>query len=388
MRIYDSFISALKAVWTHRMRSILTMLGIIIGIFAVTSLISVGQSSNAAITAQIEGLGTNMLTVSIRDYRAKLTLKDVEEMKSLDGIAAASPAITGIYTVKNGNTSMDSITVQGVSPDYQAIRGYKLDSGRFISDKDNSSRLKVAVVGQNIAVTLYGTLDVIGQKIAINGIQFQIIGLLEQQGSNETTNQDDLVMIPFVTAQRVMQNTRISTVYLSAVSADIVTAAQENVVKYMQRFSTQDNGFSVNTQSSVLKSLSSVTATQTAMLGGIAGISLLVGGIGIMNIMLVSVMERTREIGIEKAIGATRKDILLQFLFEAVIVSGIGGLIGIFLALFGSGFVGSIMNTAVTVQSGVMILALVFSLAIGIGFGIYPAVKASKLNPIEALRYE
>jgi putative ABC transport system permease protein len=283
---------------------------------------------------------------------------------------------------------MDSIQVQGVMSAYQQIRDYKLTSGRFISDADNTNRLRVAVIGQDIAVTLYGSLDVVGQNITLNGIQYQIAGLLTAQGSNETTNEDDLVMIPFITAQRQMQNTRISTIYLSAVSADTVATAQAGLVSFMQKYSTENNGFSVNTQSSVLQSLGNVTATQTAMLGGIAGISLLVGGIGIMNIMLVSVMERTREIGIEKAIGATRKDILLQFLFEAIIVSVIGGLIGILLAQFGSGFVGSVMNTKVTVQSSVMLMALGFSIIIGVGFGIYPAIKASKLSPIEALRYE
>lgn len=389
MRIHDSLTSALKAVWMHRMRSFLTMLGIIIGIFAVTALISVGQSSSAAITAQIEGLGTNLLTVNIRDQRAKLTMDDVKAMGQLDGVSAVSPVISSSYTVKYGSTSMpDSVAVQGVMPDYQYIRNYKLQGGRFIMDSDDTNRLRVAVVGQDIAVTLYGTTDAIGQQISINGIQYQIVGILVAQGTSETTNEDDLVMIPFVTAQRLMQNTRISTLYLSATTADTVTAAQNSLTKYMQQFSTEQNGFSVNTQSSVLQSLSTVTATQTAMLGGIAGISLLVGGIGIMNIMLVSVMERTREIGIEKAIGATRRDILMQFLFEAIIVSGIGGFIGILLAQFGSGFIGSVMNTKVTVQSGIMLLALGFSLMVGVGFGIYPAIKASKLNPIEALRYE
>lgn len=389
MKIYESLSSALKAVWMHRTRSILTMLGIIIGIFAVTALISVGQSSSAAITSQIEGLGTNLITVSIRDQRAKLTIDDVNAMGQLDGVSAVSPIISSSYSVKNGATSMpDNETVQGVMPAYQDIRNYKLQDGRFIMDSDDTNRLRVAVVGQDIAVTLYGTTDAVGQQITINGVQYQIVGVLVAQGTSETTNEDDMVMIPFVTAQRLMQNTRITTIYLSATSPDTVTAAQTSLSKYMTQFSTEQNGFSVNTQSSMLQSLSSVTATQTAMLGGIAGISLLVGGIGIMNIMLVSVMERTREIGIEKAIGARRKDILTQFLFEAIIVSGIGGLIGILLAQFGSGFVGSIMNTKVTVQSGVMLLALGFSLIIGIGFGIYPAIKASKLSPIEALRYE
>ncbi len=388
MRVIESISSAFRAVWVHRLRSFLTMLGIIIGIFAVTALISVGQSSNAAVTAQIEGLGTNLLTVNIRDYRADLDIADVEGIGNLPGVGAVSPYIATTYTLKNGSTSMEDVQVQGVMPDYANIRNYSLAGGRFISGRDNSGRLKVAVVGQDVAVELFGSLDVTGKDVSINGVKYEIIGLLEPQGSNETTNQDETVMIPFVTAQRQMQSTRISTIYASASSPETVDIAQTSIENYMLQYSSEDNGFSVNTQSSVLESLSEVTSTQTAMLGGIAGISLLVGGIGIMNIMLVSVMERTREIGIEKAIGAMRRDILLQFLFEAIIVSGVGGLIGILLAQFGSGFIGSLMSTAVTVQSGVMLLALVFSILVGVGFGIYPAIKASKLSPIEALRYE
>jgi putative ABC transport system permease protein len=364
------------------------MLGIIIGIFAVTALISVGQSSNAAVTEQIEGLGTNLITISIRDQRADLNLDDVDGISQLAGIGAVSPTVSSTYTLKNGSTSMEDIQIQGVLPDYITIRDYGLTSGRFISERDNDSRLKVAVIGQDIAVELFGSLEVVGQEISINGIRYEIIGLLEAQGSNETTNEDEIVMIPFVTAQRQMQSTRISTIYASASSPDMVDTATAAIENYLLQFSSEDNGFSVNTQSSVLESLSEVTSTQTAMLGGIAGISLLVGGIGIMNIMLVSVMERTREIGIEKAIGATRTDILMQFLFEAIIVSGIGGLIGILLAQFGSGLIGTLMSTTVVVEPAIMLWALAFSLLVGVGFGIYPAIKASKLNPIEALRYE
>jgi putative ABC transport system permease protein len=368
MRFIESITSAARAVWVHKLRSFLTMLGIIIGIFAVTALISVGQSTNAEVTSQIEGMGTNLITVNIRDYRADLDLEDVEGIARLPGVAAVSPYISSTYTVKNGSTSMDDVQVQGVMPDYVSIRNYSMAGGRFITEKDNTNRLRVAVVGQD-------------------GVKYEIIGVLTAQGSEGTTNEDEIVMIPFVTAQRQMQQTRISTIYASASSSDTVKTAQASIEQYMLQYSTEDNGFIVNTQSSMLESLGEVAATQTAMLGGIAGISLLVGGIGIMNIMLVSVMERTREIGIEKAIGATRKDILLQFLLEAVIVSGIGGLIGILLAQFGSGLIGTLMSTSVTVESGVMLSALGFSILVGVGFGIYPAIKASKLNPIEALRY-
>ncbi len=388
MRIHEIIISACHAVWAHKLRSFLTMLGIIIGIFAVTALISVGQSSNAAVTKQIEGLGSNLLTISIRDNRADMNLEDVQAIGRLPGVGAVSPFISSSYTVKNGSASIEDTGVQGVTADYQGIREYDLASGRFITDRDSNSRLKVAVVGYNVAVDLFGSLDVTGQTISIGGVKYEVIGVLQQQGDDETASADDNVMIPFVTAQRAMQNTTISTVYASAASAEMVETAQASIENYLLQYSTEDDGFSVNSQDSILESLGEVTATQTAMLGGIAGISLLVGGIGIMNIMLVSVMERTREIGVEKAIGATRRDILLQFLLEAIIVSGIGGLIGILLAQFGSGFVGSLMDTQVTVQSGVMLMALAFSLFVGVGFGIYPAIKASKLNPIEALRYE
>jgi len=388
MRLYESFLSALSAVWAHKMRSFLTMLGIIIGIFAVVALISAGQGTAAAVTEQIEGLGSNLLTVSIRDDRADLSLQDVEAMEMLGGVGGVSPYVSSMYTLKNGNASMEDIRVEGVTSDYQRIRDYELTTGRFISADDNDSRFRVAVVGQDVAVELFSSLDIVGESISIDGTRYEIVGVLASQGDDETGSGDELVMIPFVTAQRMMKNTAITTIYASAASSDTVTAAQNSLSNYLDGFTDEDEGYSINSQDSILESLSEVTASQTALLGGIAGISLLVGGIGIMNIMLVSVMERTREIGIEKAIGATRKDILVQFLIEAIVVSGIGGVIGAVLAYFGSGLIGNLMGTAVAVQSEIMLLAIGFSLVIGIAFGLFPAVKASKLNPIEALRYE
>lgn len=388
MKLSDTLTSALNAVWAHKLRSFLTMLGIIIGIFAVVSLISVGQGTNAAVTEQIEGLGSNLLTINVYDNRADLELSEVEQMKNLGGVASVSPYISSYYTIKNGSSSMEDIKVEGVVSDYQSIREYELTSGRFISATDNENRLKVAVIGQDIAVELFSSLDVVGQSISVDGMKYEIIGVLSEQGDDEANNGDELVMIPFVTAQRHMKNTEIKTIYASATSSDTVTAAQASIENYLKGFATDEDGYSVNSQDSILESLSEVTDAQTAMLGSIAGISLLVGGIGIMNIMLVSVMERTREIGIEKAIGATRKDILLQFLIEAIIVSGIGGIIGALLAQFGSGFVGTLMETEVVVQTNIQLIAVGFSVVVGVGFGIYPAIKASKLNPIEALRYE
>jgi putative ABC transport system permease protein len=388
MKFIDTLTSALNAVWAHKMRSFLTMLGIIIGIFAVVALVSAGQGTNAAVTEQIEGLGSNLLTVNVRDSRADIDLNDVEMMERLTGIAAVSPYISSTYTVKNGSSSMEDIKVEGVTSGYQSIREYELDAGRYISSADNDNRLKTAVVGKDVAIELFSSLDIVGQSISIDGTKYEIIGVLSEQGDDESGSGDELIMIPFVTAQRQMKNTTISTIYASASSSDVVTTAQSGIESYMRNFTTDEDGYTVSSQESLLDSLSQVADSQTALLGSIAAISLLVGGIGIMNIMLVSVMERTREIGIEKAIGATRKDILLQFLIEAIIVSGIGGIIGVLLAQFGSGLVGTIMGTEVVVQMNIQLLAVGFSLVVGVGFGIYPAIKASKLNPIEALRYE
>ncbi len=223
-------------------------------------------------------------------------------MSSLGGVAAVSPYISSSYTLNNGNTSMESIKVESVMPDYQDIREYEIVSGRSISNADNSNRFKVAVIGQNIAVELFNSYDVVGKSLSIDGVKYEIIRLLEEQGDDESGSGDELVMIPFVTAQRQIKNTTIFTIYASAASSDSVETAQLNIENYMLNFTDDEDGYSISSQDSILESLSEVTASRTAMLGGKAGISLLVGGIGKMNIMLVSVMERTREIGIEKAI--------------------------------------------------------------------------------------
>lgn len=389
MSLYEAIVSALKSIWANKMRSALTMLGIIIGIFSVVALISVGESSTASVTESIEDMGSNLITVSNYNKRVKLDLDDVEEMTNLNGVGIASPLASSQMTLKNGSENMD-ISVQAVNSYYDDIREYKVQIGRFISENDDNSRLRVVVIGIDVAQELYGTIDVVGRKILMDGTKFTIIGVLEEQGDSMFGSDDEIAMIPFSTGSRIMGNTKISSVYVSAADSDSVDAAVISLTNYMiaKNPDKDDTGIKIFSQSSILDTLSTATQTLTLMLGGIAGISLLVGGIGIMNIMLVSVTERTREIGIRKAIGATRSNILIQFLIEAIVVSGVGGAIGVVLAQVGVNFMGTLMDMTIAISPQIVLIAIVFSVGVGITFGMYPAWKASKLNPIEALRYE
>ena len=389
MSLFEAILSALKAIWANKMRSVLTMLGIVIGIFSVVALISVGESSTATVTESIEGMGSNLITVSVGGRRVELDLEDVENMESLKGVGAASPYSSGQLTLKNGTNTMD-VQVNAVNSKYDEIREYKVMLGRFINANDDDKRLRVVVVGVDVAEELYGTTDVVGEKISANGISFTIIGVLEEQGDSMLGSQDEIAMIPFSTGTRILGNTRISSVYISAADSDSVDTAMTSLENYMlaQTPDNDDTGFRIFSQSSILDTLSTATQTLTLMLGGIAGISLLVGGIGIMNIMLVSVTERTREIGIRKAIGATRANILTQFLIESIVVSGVGGAIGVILARVGTNFIGTLMDMTIGISPQIVLIAVVFSIGVGVVFGMYPAWKASKLNPIEALRYE
>ena len=350
----EAFISAIKAIWAHKMRSFLTMLGIIIGIFSVAALISLAQGTTASVTEQIEGMGSNLLMVNIMDRRIDLDTNDLEDITELDGVHLLSPYVESAYTLKYGNLSMDIVATYGVTEEYTTIREYEVVSGRNISDSDDRQRRRVAIVGSDVADELYGTNEAaVGQEMMIGGKRFTIIGSLASEGSSMMGNTDEMVLIPFSTAQRMMQDTSISAFFVSADDSDSVEIAQASVETYLSaRASEEGEGYYVFNQSDILESLDSVTGTLTALLGGIAAISLLVGGIGIMNIMLVSVTERTREIGIQKAIGATRKDILTQFLIEAIIVSGGGGIIGLLFAYLVVPPLAGLMGVEVTVQAG------------------------------------
>lgn len=390
MSLYEAVLASLKSIWANKMRSFLTMLGIMIGIFSVAVLISVAQSSTSSITDSIEDEGTKQISVMIRGQRVKNTfdLNDVEEMKELDGVQYVSPNISSSMTLKNSTESMD-ISVTACNDVYDDINNYNLLAGRWMSENDEDKRLRVVVVGVDVADELFGTKDVVGEKIFINGTFFTIIGILEEQGDTNMGSGDEVAFIPFSTGQRLIGNVSITNISVGAADSDAVDAATTALENFMlAKSGGDDSTYNIFSQTAMLEMLDSTTETLTYLLGAIGGISLLVGGIGIMNIMLVSVSERTREIGVRKAIGATRLNIMVQFLIEAIIVSAMGGAIGVLFAQIGVNVAGQIMEMTVSLDSVIVLAALGFSVIVGVIFGIYPAAKASKMNPIEALRHE
>jgi putative ABC transport system permease protein len=392
MKFMQAFKMAFSAIVANKMRSFLTMLGIIIGVFAVTMLITVGQGATSSVTSSIQGLGSNMLIVSITSAKSyELTLDDLNGLKGVNGIADVSPVLSSSTKAKAGTATYDT-TIEGASPGYDTIRSLQVESGRFLMDSDMDRRGAVAVIGTELADNLFGTRDVVGNKLTLMGRDFLIVGVLEEKGSSMGMSNDNRAIIPFTTAQRLIKRTTISQFYASTTSSDTVTSAESEITRFLQRrfpaTDTASDDYKVFSQTDILGTLSTVTGTLTAMLGGIAGISLLVGGIGIMNIMLVSVSERTREIGIRKAIGAQRIDILMQFLIESVVISITGGLLGLLLGSVGVSILSKVFSMAMSITPGIAALAIGFSMAVGVVFGSYPANRAAKLRPIEALRYE
>jgi putative ABC transport system permease protein len=402
--------SALRALLANKLRSALTMLGIVIGVGSVVALLSVGTGAQSSITNQISNIGANVITIysGTRNQSAPsgagggatapLTYEESKELEGLTGVAAVSPQVQSRQTLKY-QTSQTSVQVVGVEPDYAVVHPNQLDHGSFISAGDVSSKARVAVVGSQVVTDLFGGLDPVGKSIKINGILFQVIGVLKSQGSGGFGfSRDSTTYVPITTAMARLSNSRVgnqksvSTIEVSAVNSDSIDAAIAAITAKLHTLHKigvgESNDFTVQSQSDILATATSVTTTLTVFLGAIAGISLLVGGIGVMNIMLVSVTERTHEIGLRKAVGARRRDILYQFLTETLVLSIVGGVIGIVIgwgiatAVSASG----LMTTVVSVES--VALAFGFSAAIGIFFGLYPANRAAGLKPIEALRYE
>ena len=388
MKFWQEIKMAFKAISTNKMRSFLTMLGIIIGVLSVTVLTAIGQGSTAQVTQQITSLGTNLITVQNRAMRqVRLELDDILALQGQGSVKYVAPLITSSMTLKAG-TNTYTASVQGTTEGYADIRGLGVSSGRFISSSDVSSRSYVCVVGVTVADELFGQRNVVGEKIRINGKQYSIVGLFSETGTDEGESQDERVVIPFTNAQRNFRNTTISTFYANATDESVIDRAVETLEDFMLDKTGNEDYYSVTSQTQLLESMTEVTNTLSLMLAGIAGISLLVGGIGIMNIMLVSVSERTREIGIRKAIGAQRLDIMMQFIIEAITLSVSGGLIGLLLAWLVCTFLAPAINVTMVMSMSVALLALGFSVLMGVVFGSYPAGKAAKLLPIEALRYE
>ena len=398
----ESVLMAWNSIVSSKMRSLLTMLGIIIGVFAVIVLVSIGYGVRSNIEKNISSLGSNLLIVMPGSSRSAgvrsaagsmqtLTYKDYEAIKKLPNIESAAPSVKTSYVVVYGNKNWTT-SVVGVTDDYAKVRNLSVESGRLWTETEFNKRDRVAVIGTTVATQLFGDESPLGKKIRINNDPFTVIGVLESKGYS-FSDQDDRILAPFTTVQeRMMGITYVSTIELTTVNSNVMTQVQSDITNLLrtrhQIQTGQDNDFSVENSQDILKTMESTTSTLTLFLGSIAAISLVVGGIGIMNIMLVSVTERTREIGIRKALGATYHMIIIQFLIEAVTVSVAGGIIGILAGIGISWLVSSLTSLSTVITALPIIGSFFFSVIIGLVFGLYPARKAAKLNPIDALHYE
>jgi len=376
---------ALRSILTNKMRSFLTMLGIIIGVFSVVMLMSIAQGTTSSVTSAIASMGSELLTVTVTEESIELTTDDFLALEQLEGISDVAPYLSISGTVKSGS-EYAAASALGITETYLEVADIALQAGRGIVPSDLEWRTNVAVIGTEIAGELFESYDVLGKTFTMNNRTFTIIGLLEESGSDMTGSLDSRILLPLTTAQRISDATSISTCYVRASSADTVETVQTLTELYLYELTGDEDSYSVFNMSELLETLDGVMSTLSLMLGGIAGISLLVGGIGIMNIMLVSVAERTREIGIRKAIGARRLHIMMQFLIEACVLSLLGGFIGLGLSMLGLKMFSLIAEITIGVEPVAAIGALLFCMIIGLIFGGYPAAKASRLTPIDALQ--
>jgi len=413
MKTLDIFEETYSSLTVNKARSGLTILGIVIGIASVIALVAVGQGAQGSIQSSIQSIGSNLIIVTPgaskslgygasagRGSAQTLTPEDANAISQLDGIAAISPEVSGryqiIYRGANTNTS-----VLGTDSSYIDVRNIQIDQGDFITDADVSGLNRVAVIGPTVLQDLFGSTDVtatpdqaIGTTIRIKGTEFKIVGVTKSKGGSGFNNQDDMVYVPLPSAQRYLLGSAayLTEIDVEAQDASAMTDVQTNITNLLlQRHNISDPtqaDFNVLNQADIVAAASSVTGTFTILLGAIAGISLLVGGIGIMNMMLTTVTERTREIGLRKAIGAKKRDISLQFLTESVALTFTGGVVGVILGWLGALAVTQFSGIATQVSLSSVLLAFGVSAAIGIVFGYYPARRAASLNPIEALRYE
>jgi putative ABC transport system permease protein len=396
MSTFELLRLALSRLRTSRLRAALTMLGVIIGVASVVALVGVGQGTTTNITDRLASLGTNLLTISPTtqnsDGSTSLTLEDAAAIAELDSVAGVAPEVSTSLEVSAAGESTTT-TVIGTTTDYATVRAYDVWQGTFLTDVSVDRKLRVAVLGASTADTLGLDAGDLGTEISIDGIPFQVIGILQPKGGSGFQDPDDQVIVPVAAVQKYfVGGDSVRTVGVSvAPTADMSATNAEITALLRQRHeiaSGSDDDFSIFDQTQLLDAASSISGTLTLLLGGIASISLVVGGIGIMNIMLVSVRERTREIGIRKAVGARGRDILAQFLVEALTLSLLGGLIGIAVGLGVSAVIGQIAGWGFAFSPTTVIAAVLFSLLVGVVFGVWPARQAARLDPITALRYE
>ena len=395
---------AKNALMRNKFRAFLTMLGIIIGVASVIAMLAIGQGSKQSIQSQMSSMGSNLVFVMPgsmqrggvmmgNSINQRLRMEDLEAVKQCSAISAVSPEVRTSGQVVYGNQNWPT-TIYGANTQYLDIKKFGVQSGRLFTDREITTLAKVCLIGKTVVEKLLGNTDPIGQTIRIKNIPMKIIGVLSEKGENSFgQDQDDLLIAPYTTVQRrFLSIDYIQGIYTSAISESRTAEAIDQITTVMRKqhkiTKPADDDFRVMSQAELVKTFSSISDILTALLGAISGISLLVGGIGIMNIMYVSVTERTREIGLRMSIGGKGKDILMQFLIESILLSVVGGIIGILLGYFASMGVASTMGWPVVITTQSVVLSFVVCSAIGVFFGWYPARKASSLNPIDALRYE
>jgi putative ABC transport system permease protein len=398
---------AFRALVRNKMRAALTMLGIIIGVSAVIAMVSIGQGASASVQAQIESIGTNLLFVSagaqnVGGVRSgtgdtgtnTLTVEDLDAIKrEVPSVSMVTPAINARSQLVAGNMNWNT-SVQGVSEQYPDIRKWPVQSGAFFTDTDVRTAARVIVIGQSIADNLFPGMDAVGQTLRVSNLPFRVVGVMVRKGQDQGgRDQDDIAFAPYTTVQKkVLGNTRVQIAYVSAISEDATYTAQSQIGELLRQrhklTANEPDDFTVRNMTDVAEAANETSKTMTILLACIAGVSLLVGGIGIMNIMLVSVTERTREIGIRMAIGARSSAVRSQFLIESIVLSLTGGTVGILLGIGLSLAIPAMLGWPTLVSMMAIVGSVLFSVAVGIFFGYYPARKAASLDPIEALRYE
>ncbi|RIX51051.1 ABC transporter permease [Paenibacillus nanensis] len=390
MKLSQGFRMAFKSVWSNKLRTALSMLGILIGVATVIALVGMGQGSQKEVEDQVASLGTNSLSVTIsgRGTTTSLSLEDALALAEITNIEAVSPTVSGSATVKYEKTSTD-VTVEGITGHYEVVNDFSVQSGRYIAPIDVRNTQKVALIGVDTAEELFGNEDPVGEVILVNGSRFTIVGLLEAKGSTLTGSNDEKILIPITTAQKMFDSVGVRSINIKVEDMDRMDATVSALeASLLETFRGDDSSYRVFNQEDAVETLNAVNETMNTMLLYVAAITLLVGGIGVMNIMLVSVTERTREIGIRKSLGAKRRDIMFQFLVEAVVISGMGGALGIGTGYLGSYIIGIADGTDTSVPFTTVIIAFAFSAFVGVVFGLFPANKASRLKPVDALRHD
>ncbi|HPJ95306.1 MAG TPA: ABC transporter permease [Deltaproteobacteria bacterium] len=401
---WETILLALRAIRRNVLRSSLTILGIVIGVGAVITMVTLGGGATAQVTSEISSLGSNMLQVrpgqdfhgpgGTRSSAEPFKIDDAEAIsREIFGLEAVSPTGTSSTQVISGNKNW-STTIMGVTNAYLQVRDWPLESGREFSEAESRSGRAVCIIGATIKKEIFGDKDPVGETIRLKKLSCQVVGVLESKGQTGFgQDQDDVVLVPLRAFQRRLKgNTDVGAIYVSAADGISTTTVKEDIEQLMRErrriASGEDDDFHVRDMQEIVSTLTSTTRILTALLGAVAAVSLLVGGIGIMNIMLVSVTERTREIGTRLAIGALEREVLMQFLIEAVVLSSFGGLIGIILGLVSAGIGAHILGMPFVFNAGIVVIAFVFSAAVGVVFGFFPARQAARLDPIEALRHE